>query len=82
MDWWASAAAYDALQYTDFPSLNIGLMAHMNLSIPLIDELGSDELKREFLRPAVEGEKIGALGISEPGCGSDVASMRTTAMIL
>ena len=54
----------------------------MDLSIPLIDELGSDELKREFLRPAVEGEKIGALGISEPGCGSDVASMRTTAMIL
>ena len=79
MDWWASAAAYDALQYTDFPSLNIGFMDQMDLAIPLIDELGTDELKREFLRPAVDGDKIGALAISEPGCGSDVAAMRTTA---
>ena len=79
MDWWASATAYDALRYTDFPSLNIGLLDQMDLAIPLLDKLGSDEIKREFMRPAVAGESIGALGISEPGCGSDVAAMRTAA---
>jgi acyl-CoA dehydrogenase len=79
MDWWASAAAYDALRFTDFPSLNIGLMVQADLTIPLIERLGSAAQKREFLAPAVEGDRIAALGISEPECGSDVAAMRTSA---
>ncbi len=79
MDWWASAAAYDALRYTDFPSLNIGLMVQADLTIPLIDRLGRPDQKREFLKPAVVGDRIAALGISEPECGSDVAAMRTSA---
>jgi citronellyl-CoA dehydrogenase len=79
MDWWATAAAYDALRYTDFPSLNIGLMVQADLTIPLIDKLGRTDQKREFLQPAVLGDRIAALGISEPECGSDVAAMRTSA---
>jgi len=79
MDWWASAAAYDALRYTDFPSLNIGLMVQADLTVPLIDKLGTADQKREFLKPAVLGDRIAALGISEPECGSDVAAMRTSA---
>jgi citronellyl-CoA dehydrogenase len=79
MDWWASTAAYDALRYTDFPSLNIGLMVQADLTIPLIDKLGRTDQKREFLEPAVLGSRIAALGISEPECGSDVAAMRTSA---
>jgi len=40
MDRWASAAAYDALRYTDFPSLNIGLMVQADLTIPLNRQAG------------------------------------------
>src|SRR4029079_13317813 len=40
---------------------------------------GGGNKKRESLTPALRGEKIAALGISEPGAGSDVASIRTTA---
>ncbi|MBK9170413.1 MAG: acyl-CoA dehydrogenase family protein [Bryobacterales bacterium] len=79
MDWWASAAAYEALRFTDFPSINIGFMVQADLTVPLIDELGTDELRKEFLAPAVAGKRIAALAISEPGCGSDVAALRTTA---
>jgi len=79
MDWWASAAAYDALRFTDFPSLNIGFMVQADLTVPLIADLGTEELKREFMQPAVSGEKIAALAISEPGCGSDVPAMTTKA---
>ena len=79
MDWWTSAAAYDALRFTDFPSLNIGLMVQADLTIPLIEKLGRSDQKREFLKPAVLGDRIAALGISEPECGSDVAAMRTAA---
>jgi citronellyl-CoA dehydrogenase len=81
MDWWASAAAYDALRFTDFPSLNIGLMVQMDLTIPMIDKLGKPDIKREFLAPAVAGDRIAALAISEPDCGSDVAGIRTTARL-
>lgn len=79
MDWWISAAAYDALRYTDFPSLNIGLMVQADLTLPVLETLGSEEQKREFLEPAVTGERIAALAISEPGCGSDVAAISTRA---
>jgi citronellyl-CoA dehydrogenase len=79
MDWWTSAAAYDALRYTDFPSLNIGLMVQADLTVPLIERHGTDEQKREFLAPAIAGERIAALAISEPECGSDVAAMRCKA---
>ncbi len=79
MDWWTSAAAYDALRFTDFPSFNIGLMVQADLTIPLIDKLGRADQKREFLQPAISGERIAALAISEPECGSDVAAMRTSA---
>jgi citronellyl-CoA dehydrogenase len=81
MDWWASAAAYDALRFTDFPSVNIGFMVQADLTLPVIAELGSTEQKREFLQPAVAGDRIAALAISEPACGSDVAAITTRARI-
>jgi citronellyl-CoA dehydrogenase len=40
---------------------------------------GSDELRREFLAPAIAGEMVACIGVSEPGAGSDVAAIRTTA---
>ncbi len=79
MDWWASAAMYDAMRFTDLPSLNLGWMVQADLTVPVIDKYGTREQKEEFLRGAVSGERVAALAISEPGCGSDVAAMTTTA---
>ena len=42
-------------------------------------EHGSDELRREFLAPAIAGDMVACLGVSEVGSGSDVASIKTTA---
>jgi len=49
------------------------------MATPIINEIGTDEQKREFLAPTIAGERIAALGVTEPGCGSDVAALRTTA---
>jgi citronellyl-CoA dehydrogenase len=49
------------------------------MATPIIGELGTDEQKREFLAPALRGEKVAALAISEPDAGSDVAAIRTRA---
>jgi len=56
----------------------VGLGSHA-IAIPPIVALGSDALKERFVRPVLEGKMVAALGITEPGGGSDVASLRTTA---
>jgi alkylation response protein AidB-like acyl-CoA dehydrogenase len=79
LDWWATAASLEALGYTDCPGVNLGLLAHSELTIPVIAELGTPAQIEEFAKPAIAGDRIGALAISEPGGGSDVAAMTTHA---
>jgi len=57
----------------------VGLWSH-NIAIPPIIRLGTDEQKERFVRPVLEGRMVSALGITEPGGGSDVASLRTRAV--
>src|SRR4029079_3500409 len=56
-----------------------GLNAHASIALPPIFNFGTEEQKRRWLVPGIAGEKIGALGITEPGAGSDVAGLTTTA---
>ncbi len=56
-----------------------GLGAHINIATPPIWKFGSEEQKQRYLVPAIRGERIGALGITEPGAGSDVAALTTRA---
>ena len=56
-----------------------GLGAHINIATPPIWKFGTDEQKQRYLVPAIAGERIGALGITEPGAGSDVAAIATRA---
>jgi citronellyl-CoA dehydrogenase len=50
-----------------------------DMCTPALAGRGSDELRREFLAPAISGQYVGCLGISEVGSGSDVASIKTKA---
>jgi acyl-CoA dehydrogenase len=56
-----------------------GLGAHTGIATPPVWRFGTPEQHERFLRPAIAGERIGALGITEPEAGSDVASIATTA---
>jgi acyl-CoA dehydrogenase len=59
-----------------------GLLASLvshRIGSPPVAALGTHEQKERFLRPVLEGHKIAALAITEPGGGSDVANLRTTA---
>jgi acyl-CoA dehydrogenase len=59
--------------------LAAGIGAHISIATPPIWKFGTEEQKRRFLAPAIRGERIAALGITEPGAGSDVAGIRTYA---
>ncbi|HEX6895940.1 MAG TPA: acyl-CoA dehydrogenase family protein, partial [Bryobacteraceae bacterium] len=67
LDWWASAAYMEAMAYSDSGSVNMALMVQSEITLPVLAELGTREQKDEFLRPAIAGDWIAALGISEPG---------------
>src|SRR5205085_6796560 len=60
---------------------NMALMVQSEMTIPVIQELGTAQQQAEFIPPAVRGEWIGSLGISEPGGGSDVAAIKTRARL-
>jgi acyl-CoA dehydrogenase len=59
--------------------LAAGIGAHVNIATPPIWKFGTDDQKERYLRPAIAGEKIGALAITEPDAGSDVAGIKTNA---
>ena len=50
-----------------------------DMCTPALARFGSDELKRQFLAPAIAGDMVGCIGVSEPGAGSDVAGIKSTA---
>jgi len=56
-----------------------GLNMHALIVLPAVVRFGNEEQKRRFLVPAVRGEKIGALGLTEPVAGSDLANIRSVA---
>ena len=57
--------------------LAIGVQTDM--CTPALSRFGSDELREQFLTPAIAGDAIGCIGVSEVGAGSDVAGLKTTA---
>jgi citronellyl-CoA dehydrogenase len=50
-----------------------------DMATPALARFGSDHVKAEFLAPSISGEYVACIGVSEPGAGSDVASIKTTA---
>jgi len=57
----------------------MGIAVHTDMATPALAEFGSDDLKRRFLAPAIAGDVVAAIAVSEPDAGSDVAAIRTHA---
>jgi len=58
-----------------------GSGVHVNLCLPYLLKLGTEEQKQRWLPPFVTGETMFAIAMTEPGAGSDLAGMRTTARL-
>lgn len=79
MDMWSAVVISEELSKANIGGLSMSLYAHTYLPLPVINALGTEAQKLEYLVPALKGEKIAALGITEPGAGSDVGGITTTA---
>ena len=61
-------------------STGITISVHTSLCCSCIDRFGTEEQKQRFLRPLIDGSKLGSYGLTEPGAGSDVQGAQTTAV--
>ncbi len=75
----ASVVLAEELGRSTFGGFTITVLAHTDLAVPYILRFASDDMKERYLPAMVAGETIGALAVTEPDAGSDVAAMRTTA---
>jgi citronellyl-CoA dehydrogenase len=78
-DYWYVVVLAEELVRSRNGGVNMALLVQSQMATPIINEIGTAEQKKEFLAPALAGEKIAALGISEPDAGSDVANIKTSA---
>jgi acyl-CoA dehydrogenase len=78
-DYLHEAVLVEELARTGSGGTAAGIGAHINIATPPIFKFGSEDQKQRYLVPAISGEKIGALAITEPGAGSDVAALSTRA---
>jgi len=79
-DYYYSLVRADCMSYAGSGGTSMGFAVQTDMVLPPIHLLGSEELKQRYLPPGIAGERIGFLGITEPGAGSDVAAIRTTAI--
>lgn len=78
-DYWFSVAKGEELPRCRMAGVTMGLLVQSDMATPVIAELGTPEQIDEFLKPALAGDKIAALGVSEPAAGSDVGGILTVA---
>jgi len=79
LDYSYQVAFAEALGRMTCGGIPMAVGVQTDMATPALARYGSDELKREFLAPAISGEQVACIGVSEPGAGSDVARITTTA---
>jgi citronellyl-CoA dehydrogenase len=78
-NYWFSVAKAEELPRCMTSGVSMALLVQGDMATPVINDIGTREQKEEFLTPAIKGEKIAALGVSEPNAGSDIAGIQTVA---
>ncbi|MGN6166734.1 MAG: acyl-CoA dehydrogenase family protein [Solirubrobacteraceae bacterium] len=78
-DYYTSLVLAEEIVHARCGGLAMGVAVHTDMAMPPILAFGTEEQKQQWVVPAIRGEKILCLGISEPDAGSDVAGIKTRA---
>jgi citronellyl-CoA dehydrogenase len=79
LDYTYGCAMAEALGYIRCGGIPMAIGVQTDMATPALAKHGSDALREQFLRPAIAGDYVAAIGVSETGAGSDVAAIRTYA---
>jgi citronellyl-CoA dehydrogenase len=79
LDYSFEIAFCEAIGHIAAQGVSMALAVQTDMATPALEQFGSDYLKTNFLAPAISGENVVSIGVSEAGAGSDVASIKTYA---
>jgi alkylation response protein AidB-like acyl-CoA dehydrogenase len=76
LDYSYGMAMAEALGHIDCGGIPMAIGVQTDMATPALARFGSDELRAQFLAPAIAGDMVGCIGVSEPSAGSDVAGIK------
>lgn len=79
LDYSYSLAMAEGLGYIHCGGIPMAIGVQTDMCTPALARFGSDELREQFLTPAISGDAVGCIGVSEPGAGSDVSAIKSVA---
>jgi len=80
LDWSYSAVMFEEIARCDNAGVSMGISVQTDMATPSLHQFGSDDLRKRYLVPAIRGEMVGAIAVTEPDAGSDVSSIKTRAV--
>ncbi|MDF1666722.1 MAG: acyl-CoA dehydrogenase family protein [Planctomycetota bacterium] len=80
LDWSYSAVMHEELGRADNLGVTTGILVHTDMATPSLAKFGTEELKQKYLTPAIAGDMVSAIAVTEPDAGSDVSRIRTRAV--
>jgi citronellyl-CoA dehydrogenase len=79
LDWTFTAVLFEELARCDNAGVVMGISVQTDMATPSLHRFGSDALRQQYLVPAIRGEQVAAIAVTEPDAGSDVAGIKTRA---
>jgi citronellyl-CoA dehydrogenase len=80
LDYSYQAVFLEELALCDNAGVAMGITVQTDMATPALHSFGTEELKQKYLVPAIRGEQVGAIAVTEPGAGSDVSAIKTRAV--
>lgn len=81
LDYWFETVFLEELGHINGMGVATAICVQTHMATPAIHEFGSDYLKETYLKPAIAGDMVTAIAVTEPEAGSDVAALKTTARL-
>ena len=79
LDYWYDTLFLEELGRIHGSGIPVAIAVQTHMATPAIYEFGSEYLKETYLKPAIAGDLVSSIAVTEPGAGSDVSAIRTTA---
>jgi citronellyl-CoA dehydrogenase len=79
LDYWYETVVLEECAKINCGGVPMAIAVQSNMATPAINDFGSDYLKKTYLKPALKGDMVAAIAVTEPDAGSDVAALKTFA---
>ncbi len=79
LDYWYELVFLEEIANINCGGVPLAIMVQTNMATPAIYDFGSEDLKEKYLKPAITGDMVAAIAVTESDAGSDVAALKSTA---